>query len=270
VRKLSLTLALCIAPLLCTPSMLWAEGGSGRAPSRIASADGPGSDPVWISAGSVVDRAGQLVKDTLPFGVKVFVERELRNGNDKKYGCFGWGPTVFDHAGPVIPHSTFKEMAQNSKSTLKGTVVAVFHGFSVLGPSALLEIRVDEWLKRSDEVADRPYTYVIYPVDEFESGGYRFCKKETSQWGITPAVGDEILLLPYRSPVDDAGQVFFPDPDDYEVILKRQGQDGLSVPKAIKDDPDVLGIKDLGALRNRAFEHIRQAKGSHPPVEENP
>jgi hypothetical protein len=262
VRGLHSSIILYASIILCLPGVTLAGGSSGRIPSRIASAYGPDSDPVWISAESVVDREGKLALDSLPLGIRLFAERQLQSGDYKKYGCLGWGPSVFDRAGPIIPHSTFKEIAQNSKSSLRGTVTDVVYGFSVFGPSSLLEIRVDEWLKRSDKTAARSYIYLVYPVAEFEVGGYRFCKKETPQWGGEPRAGDEILLFPYQSPVDDVGQVFLPDPDDYEVILKRQGQSIISAPKSLKDDPDLLGVKDLVTLRKRALEHIQKAGGT--------
>jgi hypothetical protein len=261
-RRLHPAITLGLGLLLCASSLVSAGGSSGRIPPRIPSADGPNSEPAWVSAESGAKGQQGLTQDTLPPRVKSVVEQELREGTYKQYGCISYGPVDVDRAGPIPPYSTLKDLALNSKAAIRGTVTDIDHGFSFYGPSSLLEIRVDEWLKKkSERIADRPFVYLIYPVAEFEAGGYRFCKTD-ARWGSEPQVGDEILFFPYRVAIDDARQVFLPDPDYYEVILYRKEKGALSLPKSLKNDPDVLGVKDLEPLHKRARAHIEKVNGS--------
>jgi hypothetical protein len=265
VRRFHPAITLCLGLLLCAPSVVSAGGNSGRIPPRIPSADGPNSEPAWVSAESGAKGQQELAQDSLPPRVKSVVEQELREGIYKQYGCIHYGPVAVDRAGPIPSYGTLKDLAQNSKAAIKGTITDIDHGFSFFGPSSLVEVRVDEWLKKkSDRIADQSFIYLVYPVAEFEAGGYRFCKTDTPQWGSEPQVGDEILFFPYRVPVDDARQVFLPDPDHYEVILYRKEKGTLSLPKSLNNDPDVLGVKDLGPLQKRALAHIEKANGSGP------
>jgi hypothetical protein len=234
VRRFRSGLFLGIGLVLWTPAISLAGGASGRIPPRINSADGPSSEPAWVSAGS------------LPPRVKSVVEQELRDGIYKQYGCIHYGPVNVDRAGPIPPHGTLKDLMRNSKGAIKGTVTDIDHGFSFFGPSTLVEIRVDEWLKKSGEIADQPYVYLIYPVADFEAGGYRFCKTD-DRWGGEPQAGDEISVFPYRVPVDDAHRALLPDPEGYEVILYRKGTGGA---------PSTLTF--FHRARSRSSQEIRQ------------
>jgi hypothetical protein len=249
--------------LLFAPVMGLAGGNSGRIPPRIASADGPASEPVWVSAESGV-KGQKISQDALPSRVKSVIEQELRDGTYKQYGCIHYGPVDVDRAGSVPPHGTLKELAQNSRAAVKGIITDIDHGFSFFGPSALVEIRVEEWLKKSARIADQPYIYLVYPVADLEAGGYRFCKTD-KRWGNEPQIGDEILVLPYRAAVDDARQVLLPDPDGYEVILYRKEAGRLSLPKFLENDPDVLGVKDIDILGQRVLSRIEAASESEAP-----
>jgi hypothetical protein len=258
VRRLHPAITLCLGLLFCASGVISAGGNSGRIPPRILSADGPSSEPAWLSAEPGVNRQEKLAQDALPWRVKSVIEQEVREGAYKKYGCIHYGPVDVDRAGPIPSYKTLKNLALNSKVAIRGTITDIDHGFSFYGPSSLIEIRVDEWLKKSDRVADHSFVYLIYPVAEFEAGGYRFCKTD-ARWGSEPQVGDELLVFPYRVPVDEARQVFLPDPDGYEVILYRKGAGSLAVPKFLKDDPDVLGVNSIEALKKRALDHIEKA-----------
>lgn len=249
--------------LLLAPVVGLAGGSSGRIPPRIAAADGPASEPAWISAESGV-KDQKISRDALPPRIKSVIEQELRDGTYKQYGCIHYGPVDVDRAGSIPPHGTLKELAQNSQAAIKGTVTDIDHGFSFFGPSALVEIRVEEWLKKSVRIADQPYIYLVYPVAEFEAGGYRFCKTD-KRWGSEPQIGDEILVLPYRVAVDDARQVLLPNPDGYEVILYRKEAGRLSLPKLLENDPDVLGVKDIDILGQRVRSRIEATSEHEAP-----
>jgi hypothetical protein len=258
VKSLCLTTLLCFL-VLASPDAVFPEGRLGKLPLRVASALGPDSDPAWIDAESVVDRDGKLAMSALPIGIRLFAERQIQNGDYQKYGCISFGAVAIDRAGPIVPHSTFKDLTQSAKAALKGTVTSITYGFTVYGPSSLVEIQVDDWLKKSAKIASGSYVYLVYPVAEFKVGGYRFCKTDLPQWGREPKPGDQILLFPYQSPIDADGLVFLPDPNGYEVILARKDNTSISLPKALREDPDALGVRDLEILRKRALEYIQKS-----------
>lgn len=258
-KSFTLSILLCLL-VLGRPDLAFPAGRLGKLPPRIASVFGPDSDPAWIDAESVVDQDGKLAMASLPVGIRLFAERQIQNGDYQKYGCISFGAEEIDRAGAVIPHSTFKDLAHSAKAVLKGTVTGVTYGFSVYGPSSFLEIQVDDWLKKSEKIAGSSYVYLVYPVAEFKVGGYRFCKTDSPQWGREPKAGDQILLFPYQLPIDASGLVFLPDPEGYEVILGRKDDGSISLPKALKEDPDVLGVKDLEILRKRALEYIQKVR----------
>jgi hypothetical protein len=264
VKRLHSSITLCMGLLLCVSASAAAGDRSGKIPPRIASADGPDGEPAWISSESLTGKQGKSAANALPWRIQSVVEQEVREGIYKRYGCIHYGPVAIDRAGPIPGHGTLKALAQNSRAAVKGTITGIDHGFSVLGPGSLLEIRIDEWLKKSDRIADQPVLYLVYPVAEFEAGGYRFCKTDTPQWGSEPQIGDEILVFPYRVAIDDACQVLLPDPEGYEVILHRRGKNALSLSKSLRDDPDVVGVNDLGTLKKRALEYIEKANGQGP------
>jgi hypothetical protein len=258
-------LAAVVVCLILTPTLISANSSSGRIPSRIPSADGPDSEPAWLSAQQSSPKGETLTQDTLPPRVKSLVEQELREGTDKRYGCIYYGPSSIDHVGPIPSYATLKDLALNSKAALKGTITDIDHGFSVFGPSSLLEIQVDEWLKKSDKVTDRSFVYLVYPVAQFEAGGHRFCKADDARWGNVPQVGDELLVFPYRVALDESRQVLLPDPDGYEVILFRKQTETLSLPKFLKNDPDTFGVKNLETLKSIALGYIEKAGAPKPP-----
>jgi hypothetical protein len=263
VRRLDFTVTIGIILILSAPGAVSAGGSSGRMPPRISSADGPDSEPAWLSAEPGVDPHEKLTQDALPPRVKSVIEQELREGADKRYGCVYYGPVSVDRAGPIPPYATLKDLARNSRAAIRGTITDIDHGFSFIGPSSLVEIRVDEWLKKSksDRIADQPFVYLIYPVAEFEAGGHRFCKVDPLRWGSEPQIGDELLVFPYSVAIDEARQLFFPDPDGYEVILYRKGKGSFSLPKSLRNDPDVVGVKDIATLKRRALEYIEKTSG---------
>lgn len=234
---------------------------SGRIPTHIASRFGPTSDPAWVSAASVVDRQGNLIWDSLPFGVRTGVELQMKNGAYKPGGCLHFGPLTYDHAGPVQPRASLKDLVENSLGIIRGTVTGLDQGFGAGNPSLLLEIRIDEWLKRSKKIANLDFLYLPYPVAEFEVGGYRFCKTDP-RWPEPPRVGDRVLLFPYRIPYDPADQVIVPDPDGFEVILERG--EGIALPRQLKGLSDFAGAKNLDVIRERVRAHLRDTKPSRP------
>jgi hypothetical protein len=257
VKSLCLTILLSFL-VLASPDAAFPEGRLGKLPLRVASALGPDSDPAWVDAESVVDQTGKLDMKALPVGIRLFVERQIQNGDYQKYGCISFGAVAVDRAGAIVPNSTFKDLTQSAKAVLKGTVTGVTYGFTVYGPSSLVEIQADDWLKKSAKIAGGTYVYLVYPVAEFKVGGYRFCKTDLPQWGKEPKLGDQILLFPYQPPIDADGRVFLPDLEGYEVILARKGDTSISLPKTLREDPDVLGVRELEVLRKRALEYIQK------------
>lgn len=258
-----LALAVCL-PLLSEPADL-AASQSGRIPPHIASRYGTTSHPAWISARSAVNSKGELDLEALPLGLRMSVQRQIESGDYEKHGCIQTLEVSIDPPpGPVKARGTLGDLTRNSIAVIRGTVTDIDYGFGSYGtPALLLEVQVDERLKGSDKIADSPYVYFEYPVASFEAGGYRFCKKD-SRWPEPPEIGDRMMLFPYRQPGDAAGQVIAPLPDGFEVILERKRDGTLILPKALRDDPDLIGVKRLETVRERAAEHLGKATEPKP------
>jgi hypothetical protein len=188
-------------------------------------------------------------------------EIQMKDGTYKPGKCLQFGPLSNDHAGPIQPRASLKDLVQNSLGIVRGTVTGIDQGFGVGNPGLLLEVRVDEWLKRSKKIADSDVLYLPYPVAEFEVGGYRFCKTDP-RWPDPPRIGDTVLLFPYSAPYDPEDQVIVPDPDGFEVILGRG--EGVSLPRQLKDLSDFRGVQNIDAIRERTLTHLRDMKPSRP------
>lgn len=265
-RRSLLILALAIGlPLLGLHAKL-AASQSGRIPPYIASRYGPTSFAAWVSANSVVNANGELNLEALPIGLRMSVQRQIESGDYQKQGCLQTLEVSVDQAGPIKERGTLKDLTRNSIGILQGTVTDIDAGFGSYGtPALLLEIQVTDRVKSSDKIADSSYVYFEYPVATFEAGGYRFCKKD-SRWPQPPEIGDRVMLFPYRQPGDMAGQVFAPLPEGFELIFERKKErDGaLMVPKALRNDPDLIGVKRLDTVRQRAAEHLDKPVAPRP------
>lgn len=259
-RSLSILAFAVLLPLLGTPESL-AASQSGSIPTYIASRFGPTSFPAWISVRSVVDSTGALDLEALPIGLRASIQRQIESGDYEKQGCIQTLEVSIDQPpGPVKARSTLGDLARNSIGILSGSVTGIDSGFGSYGtPALLLEIQVEERLKSSDKVADSPSVYFEYPVASFEAGGYRFCKKD-SRWPEPPQIGDRVMLFPYRQPRDTADLVIVPLPDGFEMILQRKGDGPLIVPQALRNDPDLVGVKRLETVRERVTGHLEKSK----------
>lgn len=234
-------------------------GQSGRIPFYIGSRVGPTSPAAWVSSSSVVDAQGHLIRDSLPGLARIALEQQLASGDYRTNQCVTFLGTVEDRAGPIMGHSSLKELTRNSVAILRGTVTDVDQGFALGQPALLLEVQVTERLKDSGKFPDFPRIYVPYFKAEFKVGEYRFCNRD-SRWPEPPKIGDEMLLFPYRAPYDDAGQALVPDYDGYEILFERKESGQIVVPPSLKDDEDFVGVRDLKTIRNYAVDHLRQAK----------
>ena len=235
---------------------------SGRIPAYIASRYGPTSYAAWISARSVLGSDGKLDVGALPIGMQISIQKQIESGDYERQGCVQTLEVSIDLAGPQKARGTLGDLARNSIGILRGEVTGIDYGFGSYGtPALLLEVLVEERIKGSSKIADSPYVYFEYPVASFEAGGYRFCKKD-SRWPEPPEIGDSVMLFPYRQPGDTADQVIVPLPDGFEVIFERKKDRSLIVPRALRDDPDLIGAKRLDTVRERAAEHLR--KSTHP------
>lgn len=248
---------------LVSTSLLFSIAGSpadrpGTIPQYIASRFGPTSYPAWISADSVVDQQGNLKIDDLPLSTKGIVRQQLQDGTYGRKGCFQFGAVNFDRAGPLKPHASLRDLTQNSVGIIVGTVTAIDHGFSLFGPSLLLEVQAEQ-IKRGPAFAASGSLYFQYPVAEFEIGGYRFCKTD-ARWPAEPEIGDRLLSFSYQAPYDFAGQVISPDPDGFEIILERKKGGALAIPRKLRNDPDLMDAKDLATVRKYTTEYLEKIK----------
>jgi hypothetical protein len=255
--------------ILCAlrPGDVFGAGPSSRIPEHIASRFGATSYPAWLSSTAVIDSKGKLNLEALPLSTKGIVARQIESGDYQKTGCIHFGPVNFDRAGPVKLHSSLSDLAKNSIAILQGTVTDIDHGFTLFGPSLLLEIQVSERVKASGDFVGSEYVYLQYPVAQFEAGGYRFCKAD-SRWPAEPQIGDRVLVFPYQIAYDVNDLVISPDPDAYEVVLERANAKDkrLTVPRGLQDAADLIGVNDLDTVKRYVTEYLKGMKTSEPSM----
>lgn len=264
--KISLLVAaVVLTSLLLSDGTGHAAGSSGAIPPYIASRFGSTSYPAWVSADSVVDQQGKLILNSLPLSIKSVVAAQLEDGTYKKSGCVQFGAVNFDRAGPVKSHASLRDLTENSVGIVLGTVTAIDHGFSLFGPTSLLEIQAEK-LKRTRDFAESEYLYFQYPVAEFEVGGYRFCKTD-SRWPAVPQIGDRLLIFSFQAPYDLSGQVISPDPEGFEIILERKKDKTLAIPRQLREDPDLVGVKNLDVVKKYTTEYLEKINMTRPAGE---
>src|SRR5947209_8415367 len=256
-----IVLWLMISMVCCSTNGRAASNGGqfGRIPSRIDSRFGPTSPPLWISASTVVDAQGKLIRESLPELSRMALDLQTSSSDYRVGRCITISRAE-DRAGPMVKHSNLKDLAQNSLAIVYGTITDIDQGFSMDVPALLLEVQIEERLKDADKYKASDRMYVVYPKADFNVGGYHFCR-EDANWPEPPKVGDEVMLFPFRSPFDTAGQVFVPDPEGYEIILERSSSGGIAVPRRLRDDEDLIGVKDLKTVKKYTLEHL----GKIPP-----
>ena len=243
------------------PAVLPGAGAdpSGRIPPYIASRHGPSARPAWISASVGVNAKGGLNMEALPMGLRRSAQRQIESGEYQKQGCIQTLEVEVDLPPDLKARGTFRDLTRNSQGILRGTVTDMDPGFGSYGsPALLLEVKVEERMKGSAHIADAPYIYFEYPVAAFEAGGYRFCKKD-SRWPEPPELGDSVMLFPYLHPVDEAAQIIVPLPEGFEVMFERRRNGVLNIPKALQNDPDLIGVKRLETVRERTSEQLKAA-----------
>jgi len=206
----------------------------------------PGELPVWVSREAAVDERGEVRWDLFlgdfPDQLRRRAEALARSpGGRPEDQC-----TTTVASGDFEEHEgSLDEVVDHALAILRGRVVARAEGFAGDLPANLLAVAVDERIQDSSSLSSGSELYVIYPRGRFTFGGIPLCDG-LAGFPPVPAVGDRIVLLPHREPVDRERRVLFPS--DEEAFLEGPG--GVTASGDLSDRDEIRELPDLDALES--------------------
>jgi hypothetical protein len=210
--------------------------------------------PLWISAEAVAD-AKEVIKldliDDLHLRKSIEAQRRsLGKRLDSSPSKAGEKPVIaiippsecksdtlsVELRGGDSPSATLADLANYSKSIIRGRIRSLEPGFASGEPALLIEIEAPQAIKGS---ASSSSLYINYPVARFRIGPFQFCNGEK---GFEPEPGDEVLLFDYIGSIDRDHVLYAPRLDQ----LFFQNQNGLLfVPPRLKDTPALRPVHSL-------------------------
>ena len=227
--------------------------------------------PIWVSARAAAD--GQTILKWDLFGddplLRQVVERQRQKleGNSGRQKTSATDATVHllpqdnceapilqsDHLTDEHPAQSLQDLLRDSKNIFKGTVLGVEPGFYRGAPASLLKVRVDDWIRSSNDYGSRTDLYVYHSATHFRIGPYEFCGYSPD---VEPKVKDRVLIFDSAGPMM-ADSVLL-TPRDEKVFAETPAR-RLALPKQIRQDPLLSRASSLDEI----IEIVRHA-GSNP------
>jgi hypothetical protein len=249
-----LTVAVCVSVLLAVPMATalqpqeeWGDERAGEIPipSRIGN--------LWVSAEMLISRNDGLLLAAHPMIDQRWnaeLTAALENPPD---ACLEMGPGSY--AEVSLPKS-FSEAVTKAKAIMQGVVTGTTGGFYAgLHPGLLIQVRIQEWVERSPDYPDTPYTYFYHPVGDFQMGSIRICKDDPS-WPEPPEVGDEVLLFPRWLPMGPDGVVTRVTMDGVEVVTGGPG--GFRISSALSEIAEFREAVSIQELKRLMADVLRE------------
>lgn len=246
----SLLAAALVAIFLGPVPVLPAAAGPPASPATVPPLDlreeGPERHLAWVSLEAAVDPEGEVRWDLFS---TIFPE-QLRQRLDFVAKRLEADPdldpleicTVTVTSGGPRPDS-LGTLVEEALAIVRGRVVALEQGFAGERPATLLTIEVEERLRFHPSYSGSDYLYLIYVHGRFDFAGTPLCN-----WGggfeHPPAVGDRLLVLPRREPMDPEGRVISAPG---EAVFVETG-DGVTVNDRLRDHDELRELPDLAAL----------------------
>lgn len=257
------------ATLLCAAALLLRMPLSAQAPSVPdlieSEVQGYVGAPLWVSAQAAADDK-TVLKWELFDGhspTRDIVERQWEGVESKggskalqdgmrveplDHGNCEPQVLLVDHLNDQSPAQSFRVLLQYSKNIFEGTVVAVEPGCYRGAPASLLRVKINRWLRASEEYADATYLYVYHSAAHFKIGPFEFCGNSP---GVEPKAGNGILVFDFAGLATKDPMLLTPG-DDKVFIGTSSG--ALTSPKQLRKDPFIskaTSLKDLTALARK-------------------
>ncbi|HEV7672119.1 MAG TPA: hypothetical protein VGS22_26680 [Thermoanaerobaculia bacterium] len=149
------------------------------------------------------------------------------------------------------PSETLADLAEYSKSIVRGSIRSLDLGFASGEPSLLVGLEVSESIKGG---VLGSLIYIGYPVARFRIGSLIFCNAER---GFEPSLGDQVMLFDYTGPIDREGSFYSPRLDQ----LFFQSQSGqLFLPPHLKASSDLAPARSLGEVAKLLLNNRKDTK----------
>jgi len=253
-RSSGLIAAVCVSALLAAPvaTALWPqeEWGDERAgkipiPSRIGD--------LWVSAEMLISRNDSLLLAAYPMIDQRWSAELAAALEYPPEQCLEIGPGSYASYARL---ETFSEAVTTAAAIIHGTVVGIAGGFHAgMHPGLLIQVEVQEWVKRKSGYPETPYVYFYYPVGDFRLGSIRICKK-TPGWPDPPEVGDEVLLSPQVTPMDPEGIMAIVTTDGEEMVIGNPA--GIRISSALSEIEEFRTATSIQALKRLIEEMLQE------------
>jgi hypothetical protein len=226
------------------PSILWSQHDTNKA--------------AWVTA----DRAtinGQI--DWSLFGdlEAAILRGAITRGKGRE--CAAIGTLRKEIVGAGVANN-LEDLARNSVAIFEGTVINRSVGFADGTPATLLQVRVDQVVKASPQLAivgAGDLLYVAYPVAEIDLKGLKLCKSDELLLKEIPKEGDKILALPLVGPLnEDRNMIYL---NSQEIFVQKSGGD-FAVPQRWRKDPRINKASSLNEVESMVKADLPSAAGA--------
>ncbi len=170
-------------------------------------------------------------------------------------GCLYYAPGSFEASGRA-PVQTLTASLATARGVVRGRVVAVTPGFFGGDVGSLVDLEVEETLKASSEIAGGKHLRLYYPVTSFRAGSFSFCKADPA-YPALPGIGDDVLVIHRRPPLDEERKILLPEPDGI-FVQKANGK--VEVPQALRKDASMAGTLDMTGLTSAVAAQLAGAR----------
>lgn len=181
-------------------------------------------EPFFLSAESARNENGEIRWEAFESSIRTVLQADVtaRKARTAATGAADSPCSVrtisFDHSAGAS--TKFDDIAASAHAVHHGRVVSATPGFQFTTPVTLLGIELDRAVRSKKGFPDTGTIYVIYPQADFSIGGVRFCNAGPIE-GFAPAVGDELLLMGFNTPIPAANHRFALTRPEHLVFSQR-------------------------------------------------
>ena len=181
-------------------------------------------EPFFLSAESARAENGDIRWEAFDNRIRTVLQAEVtaRKARTAATGAADSPCSVrtisFDHSPGAS--EKFDDVAASAHAVHRGRVISATPGFEFTTPVTLLGIEIDRAVRSDKGFPDTGTVYVIYPQADFSIGGVRFCNAGPIQ-GFAPAVGDQLLLMGFNTPIPAANYRFALTRPEHLVFSQR-------------------------------------------------
>jgi hypothetical protein len=211
------------------------------------------SEPFFISAAAATGADGRMNLAVFPEASRLYfeakrVEAEKRRDQRSQINADAIGEQPCPVRVVTFPHfdrpsKSWSDLTQHSEAIYRGRVSETVAGFEGTRPVTLVVIEIVNTVRVSTGYPTAGTIRILHHGADFRIGGQRFCVSSPND-GVTPSVGDEVLVMAYSKPIDESGTLIRTAAE--QVIVSRG--DRLFLPATLRGDASLPPALSLDAL----------------------